>query len=514
MRSEFAQPVTAQDLSKSNPAGEWAEVLMDHARDAIFVVGMDGRILKANRQAERLLGWSKTEMKERHYIDFVFPGDREVAIAAVEQVCRGEETPNVEVRLVPREGRPIWMEFSGSLVDLGGEKVLLGIGRDVTERLEAEMETNRLAAIVAGSGDAIFSIGRGGGIETWNAGAERIYGYSAEEILGHSITRLAPARSHAETLVLVRKCWETRTPQEIETEHLHRGQSEVKVAASFSPVLGRSGEVTGISVIARDVTDRRKNEEALAQSESQLRQAQKMEIVGRLAGGVAHDFNNLLSVIGGNAEFLATDLAPGNQGREELEEILKSVQRGASLTRQLLAFSHKQPVQRVELDLDRTVLDLRKMMARMIPENVELRVSVKGSLPKVLADPLQVQQVLMNLVVNSCDAMPQGGTITVTTEHREKGRWAGPPLAGEPPEGPGVLLIFSDTGTGMAPEVLAHIFEPFFTTKPVGQGTGLGLATVHGIVVSLQGAIHVKSVLGKGTTFEILIPVCQEKSNS
>jgi len=506
MRSKLTKPITIDELLGSSPSGEWAEVLMDHAHDAIFVVGMDGRVLKVNRQAAKLLGWPKDAIKGKPYVDFVHWEDLGIAAAAVDKIFRGEETSDTEVRLVPREGRQVHVEFSGSLVELGGEKVLLGIGRDVTERRENEMEIDRLAAIVASSQDGIFSIGHGGKIETWNAGAERIYGFSAEEILGHSTTKLTPAKSHEEIQHLLRRCWEEREPQEIETEHLHRGQREVRVHASFSPVLSRNGRVIGISVIARDVTARRRDEAALAESTEQLRQAQKMEVVGRLAGGVAHDFNNLLSVIGANTELLAMDLAPDDARREDAKEILKAVERGAALTRQLLAFSHKQPVQPVVLDLDRTVLDLRKMMARMIPENVDLRVSVKGGLPRILADPLQVQQVLMNLVVNSCDAMPKGGSIVVATEPWRRDRFEGLPAVGKEPEEGGVLLSVSDTGTGMEPAVLGHVFEPFFTTKPVGQGTGLGLATIHGIVMGLQGAIWVKSAPGHGTTFHILIP--------
>lgn len=278
-----------------------------------------------------------------------------------------------------------------------------------------------------------------------------------------------------------------------------------------SPVRNHRGEIEKVVIVSRDITERKQAEELLRRREEQLRQSQKMEAVGRLSGGIAHDFNNLLGVIIGYSESIEHRLPPNDPLRKSAEEIRKAGERAASLTHQLLAFSRQQVLQPQILDLNALVTDMGKMLRRLIGMHIELATNLATELGQVKAEQSQIEQVIVNLVVNARDAMPEGGRLVIETSNLDVNE----NLASSFPflqPGPYVLLTVTDTGIGMDANTRRHIFEPFFTTKGPGKGTGLGLATVYGVTKQSGGGVIVDSEPGKGSTFKIFLPQTQESA--
>ncbi|HOG47382.1 MAG TPA: ATP-binding protein, partial [Anaerolineae bacterium] len=287
--------------------------------------------------------------------------------------------------------------------------------------------------------------------------------------------------------------------KEVEAElDAGEGASRRHYAISISPMPGREGLPAGCIVLLRDVTE-------LQQLAAQFLQAQKMESIGRLAGGVAHDFNNLLTAITGHATFARDALPSEHPARRDVEQVLKGARRAAQLTHQLLAFSRRQAMAPRPANLNDTILDMAEMLGHLIGEDVELAIDPASDLAAVCVDPNQLEQAIINLALNARDAMPDGGTLAIRTVNVAIDRHASGKLAGLAP-GRYVALTVADTGTGLSPEAEAHLFEPFFTTKEIGEGTGLGLATVFGIVHQHQGRIVATSAPGQGTTFTIYLP--------
>ena len=362
----------------------------------------------------------------------------------------------------------------------------------------------RFRAMVENSYDAITLVGDDGRILFDSRSVTRVLGYSPEERVGRSVGRDV----HPDDLDRVREkfVYSLAHPDEV----LH-----VEYRFRHKDGSWRHAEAIGVNRLAdpairavivnhRDITERRVMEGALKRSELQLRQAQKMEAVGRLAGGVAHDFNNVLTAIFGYADLLLDQFAIDDPRRADVVEIRLSADRAAALTRQLLAFSRKQVVQPRTLDLNQTVKSVEKLLGRLVSDDVEVELELAPQLGEVLADPGSIEQVLMNLAANARDAMPDGGRLRVVTrnERVERDLDDRPGLAA----GDYVVLAVSDTGAGISTEVREHIFEPFFTTKEPGKGTGLGLATVYGVVKQSGGTIYVETEEGQGTTFVIYLP--------
>jgi two-component system cell cycle sensor histidine kinase/response regulator CckA len=369
------------------------------------------------------------------------------------------------------------------------------------ERRLAESEA-RLAGVVATAKDAIITTGRDRRITLFNPAAEQMFRCPAAEALGQPLAQFVPpADSYARGATAEDPECAERFSRQIRsgTRGVRADGTEFPLEASVS-----RAEVNGrriYAVVARDVTDRKRLEE-------QLRQSQKMEAVGRLAGGVAHDFNNLLTVISGYSEMMLSALAPTDPHRALVQEVYDAGQRAALLTRQLLTFSRKEVIEPRPLDLNAVITTAAKMLRRLIGEDVEMTTALAVDAPWVFADPGQIEQVVMNLALNARDAMPRGGRLTIeTTEVDLDAHYTHHHIGAMP--GRQVMLAISDTGVGMTEEVRQLVFEPFFTTKEPGKGTGLGLATVYGIVRQAGGHIGVYSEPGLGTSFKVYLPAAQ-----
>jgi PAS domain S-box-containing protein len=377
-----------------------------------------------------------------------------------------------------------------------------------TEGLRASKET--LGALIQASPLAIVTFGPDGIIRTWNPAAERMFGWKEEEVVGkpHPIV---PENKQEEFRSLREIAMRGETFTDIEVRRRRRDGTQIDLSISTGPLRDTGGAITGIMSIITDITGRIRTEEALRKSQEQLLQAQKMEAVGRLAGGIAHDFNNLLTAVTGYSELLQERIGNRDPMWRELEEIRRAGVRAASLTRQLLAFSRRQVLQTKVLDLNGIVTGLETMLRRLIGEDVELVTGLCGDPVRLKADPGQIEQVVMNLVVNAREAMPQGGRLAIGTASVIVGKRETDRLGLAKP-GDYAMLSVSDTGVGMSEEVKSHLFEPFFTTK--AEGTGLGLATVYGIVKQNGGGIRVDSEIGKGSTVEIYLPCVEGQAEA
>ncbi len=361
-----------------------------------------------------------------------------------------------------------------------------------------------LAAIVESSPDAIIGQTLDGVIISWNPGAEQIYGYAAGEIIGQNISVLIPP-DHADELPSILALLRQGVQLEhFDTYRVRKDGAVIHASVALSPIRDQAGVVVGAASVAREMAGRDRSEADRWKAEARFRQAERMETIGQLAGGVAHGFNNLLGAIGAYAGFLADGTAGHPELHSDAEEIQSAVKRAAALVQQLLTFSHSNPGDPGPVDLGVVIKEARELLSAATG-GLQLAIRSSPALPPILADRTQVEQVLLNLAVNARDAMPPGGTLTIAArpaELTEVNRLVHPDVV----PGQYVELAVSDTGTGMSAEVMAHIFEPFFTTKPAGQGTGLGLSTVYGIVRQAGGAITVESGENRGATFRLYFP--------
>jgi PAS domain S-box-containing protein len=380
---------------------------------------------------------------------------------------------------------------------------MIGAVLDITGRKQAEealrQANDRLQAIIQSSPLAILSLDAAGIVRMWNPAAERVFGWSAVEVIGELLPNV-PAASEKEFGDLLRRVLQGESVTGVELVRLRKDGAAVTVNLFAAPLHEADGRITGILGLVEDVT-------GVKILERQFHQAQKMEAVGQLAGGVAHDFNNLLTIILGSAELLLDTLPSDHPGRADAEEARKATLRAADLTRQLLAFSRRQVLAPRVLSLNEVVANMDRMLQRSIGDDVELRTVLAQDLGAVQADPGQLEQVIVNLAVNARDAMAWGGKLTIETANvaLDQG-YAKAHTDTVVVPGAYVMLAVTDTGTGMDAATQARVFEPFFTTKAKGKGTGLGLATVYGIVHQSGGYVWVYSEPGRGTTFKVYLP--------
>ena len=434
-------------------------------------------------------------------IDLYFPPEARPIIRAAMRAAIDNGTPyDLELPKITAKGRPIWVRVQGSAVMENGKAIkLLGAFHDITERKQAEAELRLLSAALNAAANSIVITDRNGTVEWVNPAYTALTGYGAKDAIGKNQRDLVYSGVHGEPFY--RELWDTILAGDVwhgEMTNRRKDGSLYIVDQTITSVKNTRGEFAHFIVIQRDLTEQKR-------LEAQFLQAQKMEVVGRLASGIAHDFNNLLTVINGTASLALTDLKQDDSRRADLLQIHAAGDRAAVLTQQLLAFSRKQIMKTTALNLSALVADLRGMLQRLIGEGITLVVNPAKDVGSVMADAGQIEQVVMNLAVNARDAMPRGGTLTIETREVALDE----AFAAEHPSvqpGPHVMLAISDTGDGMDEATRTQIFEPFFTTKALGKGTGLGLSTVYGIVKQSGGSILVNSELGKGTTFTIYLP--------
>ncbi len=587
--------------------------MVDTAATGVAISEPHGRYLQVNAAYCRILGYTERELLGRNFAEVTHPDDVAGNKAMVEDLLAGRcDNFVIEKRYIRKSGEIRWVRASVSEARTASGEIatLLVLVEDITEQRVAEAASARWLAIVEASDDAIIGKNLDGIVTSWNKGAEKIFGYTAAEMAGTSITRIIPPDRPDEEAGILERIRSGQSVLNFETRRLAKDGRLIDVSITASPIRSVTGEIIGVSKVARDIGLTKKSEarfrrlvESNAQGvffftrtgeiigandaflaltgytredlsagrlnwvemtpaeyharnqyaldelaaggicttfekefnrkdgtrvpillgaamfednpdegvsfvvdlterkklEKQFRHAQKMEGIGTLAGGVAHDFNNILAVIQVQADFLK---AEGGLNEEQLEsagEILAAVERAAALTRQLLLFSSREAFRPHELDLSTSITSTIRMLKRLVGEQIDIQFEMAPQPMFIHADPGMIDQVVLNLVVNACDAMADGGRLVIATESV---RFAAP----GPRAGVFVCLSVRDNGCGIAPEILPAIFEPFFTTKETGKGTGLGLATVFGIVQQHRGWIDVESAVGRGTEFRIYLP--------
>jgi len=494
--------------------------------DAIVAVDIDGTIVQVNSQTEAIFGYPRGELIGQK-IEILVPAryrdkhhEHRGSFAHSPKVRRMGAGLDLKGRR--RDGSEFSAEISLSPVSLTEGTHVLSAIRDISDRKRIEEELRRaheelsrrttqeigqyqrrLAAIIDSSADAIIGKGLDGTITSWNRGAESMYGYTADEIVGKNISLLTSQDRPDEIPQILARIARGERIEHYESVRVTKDGRHLNVSISISPIRDPDGKIVGASAIARDITAQRR-------AEDHLRQAQKMEAVGRLAGGVAHDFNNILGIVTACTELLRDRIDSDGDQSLYLGNIRKAVDRGTSLTRQLLAFTRKSSVQPQLIDLNVHLKDVVKLLRPLMGDDVEIVVAPRSPSAIIEIDPGQFDQIVLNLAVNSRDAMPRGGKFILetasvelddvfTSQHRpmQPGRY--------------ILIAVSDTGIGMDAATVTRIFEPFFTTKEVGKGTGLGLATVYGIVQHSGGHVWVYSEPGSGTTFKIYLPSAEDR---
>ena len=520
-----------RDVSERRRLAETQALLaaiIQSSHDAIIGKTTDGVIISWNPGAERLYGYRTDEIVGRH-VEILLPEDgRDVEKAILARIAEGERIEQYQAERVRRDGSRVSVVTTMSPIsDADGAIVgVASVSRDIGERQRAEA---RFRGLLEAAPDAMICVDPAGCIALVNAQAERLFGYTRAELIGHPVEMLVPDRArgihprHRTGYFVDPKPRPMGAGMELAGRRKDGGEFPAEISLSAL----ETDEGLLVSAAIRDVTERleaqAERERLKAQAErerleSRLHQAQRLESLGQLAGGVAHDFNNLLAVILNYSSFLAEEInaAAEESGAErwrtaaaDLEQIRRAAERAAGLTHQLLAFGRREVVRPRVLNLNDVVRDVEQLLRRSLGEDVDLATSLEPALRPVLADAGQMEQVLVNVAVNARDAMPAGGQLRIETGNIDIA--VGQTIAGAQLDpGPYVRLCVIDSGTGMDPSVLGRVFEPFFTTKAKGEGSGLGLATVYGIVTQAGGHAALQSEVGAGTTFTAVFPATDE----
>lgn len=487
--------------------------LFETARDGILLLNAEtGQIEDVNPYLIELLGYTHAEFLGKKVWEvgaFADIAESQAMFAVVQEkgYVRYEGLP---LRTV--SGRKIAVEFVSNSYVCEGTKVIQCNIRDVTAHDDADRVLREFKAIVDASDDAIISKSLDGIIKSWNRGAETLFGYTAAEAIGTSMMLIVPEDRADEEADIIAHMIRGELVETYETVRRHKNGRTVHIAESISPIRDNDGRPVAASNVARNITERKNAESAHDALEEQLRESQKMEAIGTLAGGIAHDFNNIIATILGNADLAFQDTISNAPAQKSIQEIIKAARRARVLVAQILSFSRRQPMERRKTSLALVVEESVGLMRATFPARIVLDVDCHADVPDVLADATQIEQALLNLATNAMQAARLDplririrlDTVILDASLAEQY----PALRSVHGTRPAltVRLTISDDGPGMDVATLARIFEPFFTTKPMGEGTGLGLSVVRGIMKAHEGAIVVESRLGKGTTFTLYLP--------
>lgn len=508
-------------MNQSRPEQEdcWEQALIARVSEyAIFRLTTAGEVVSWNAGAARITGYSAAEIIGQHFSVFYPREDREAGVpaAALQMACDTGQFATEAWRM-RKDGLRFWASVlvtplrakDGSLT--GFAKIV----RDVTDKrlaYDALMESERkFRLLVQGVTDySIFMLSPEGKVTNWNMGAARIKGYEASEVIGTHFRRFYTPEDAAQGLP-ERGLQIAALEGRFETEgwRIRKDASRFWANVVIDAIRDEDGKLIGFAKITRDVTERKAAQEQLENARAALLQAQKMEAIGKLTGGVAHNFNNVLQVLRGNLELLERRHGHDPVSRERLDKAIGAVEHGAKLASQLLAFGRRQALQPRVVNLAAMLDNMDDMLRRALGELIEVETVVSDGLWNTLVDPNQLESVVLNLAINGRDAMPGGGKLTLELSNATLDRH-GSALAADVPEGHYVLLAVTDTGTGMPREVLERAFEPYFSTKPEGEGTGLGLSMAYGFIKQSGGDMRIYSEPGHGTTVKVWLPQSNE----
>ncbi|NNM72737.1 hybrid sensor histidine kinase/response regulator [Enterovirga aerilata] len=504
------------DYRPAAPMEDRFRVLVEAVTDyAIYMLDPDGFITSWNRGAQRFKGYSEAEIIGQHFSRFYTEQDRQSGLPARALRTAAEQGRfEQEGWRVRKDGSLMWAHVVIDPIrnDAGELIGYAKITRDLTERRTSEealrRSEERFRLLVQGVHDyAIYMLDPEGRITNWNTGAQRFKGYTEAEIVGEHFSRFytdEDRRTELPRRALEKAAREGRFEQE--GWRVRKDGTRFWANVVIDAIRGEHGELIGFAKVTRDVTERREAQLALEEARSRVVQAQKMEAIGQLTGGVAHDFNNLLAVVLGNLDLARKRLPSDPKLRRLIENSIEAAERGATLTKRMLAFARRQELETVSVDVPALVRGMADLLQRSIGPSIQIETQFPLRLSPALADANQLELALLNLVVNARDAMPGGGTITIAAREEQVQAETGHDRL---PVGRYVCLSVTDTGEGMDEATLARAVEPFFTTKGVGKGTGLGLSMIHGFADQSGGRLVLASEKGRGTRAEIWLPLAE-----
>ncbi|MDA9519773.1 histidine kinase [Bradyrhizobium sp. CCBAU 11434] len=497
-------------------------LLVDAITDyAIYMLDAKGIVSSWNPGAARFKGYAADEIIGRHFSEFYTEEERNAGIPELAlKIAASEGRFEREGWRLRKDGTRFWAHVvidpirSPSGETIGYAKVT----RDLTERKAAEEALRRsqeqFRLLVQGVTDyAIFMLDPEGYVASWNAGAQRIKGYAPNEIIGSHFSRFYTSEDSAAGIPARGLATAARDGRwEAEGLRKRKDGSTFWAHVVIDAIRDEDGKIIGFAKVTRDISERKEAEQSLQQTQAALAQAQKMEALGQLTGGVAHDFNNLLQVISSNLHLAAKDVAGNPRAEVRIQNALAGVSRGARLAQQLLAFGRRQALEPRIINVGRFIRGMDDMLRRTIGADIEFETCVSGGLWNTLVDPNQVENAVLNLAINARDAMPEGGKLTIEAGNAFlDDRYAASHEGVQP--GQYVMLAVTDTGSGMPTDIVQRVFEPFFSTKPEGKGTGLGLSMVYGLVKQSGGHIKIYSELGHGTTVKLYFPRAHESED-